>query len=108
MVDSLQKEDEAEILTAEATSTTGAEETTISALATVTMTGLSSQGVDTMEVNMETLIGAEAPATVVSALVLFVGQRGIRPSNAPKYHKQQFVSSGDVINPMPYEIDHHL
>ncbi len=72
------------------------------------MTCLSSQAVDTLEVSMETLMGAEAAATVVSALVLFVGQRGIMPSNAPKHHKQQFVSPGDVVNPMPYEFGHHL
>jgi hypothetical protein len=61
-----------------------------------------------MEVIMKILIGAEATATVASALVLFVGQRGIRPSNAPKHHKQQFVPPGDVVNPIPYEIGHHL
>ncbi len=108
MVDSLQKEDEAVILTAGATNTTGAEETTINAHASATTTCLFSQGVDTMEVGMDILIGAKAAATVVIALVLFVGQRGIKPSNAPKHHKQQLVSPGDVVNPMLYEIGHHL
>ena len=108
MVDSLQKEDEALILTAEATNTTGTEETTINAHATTTTTDLFPQGVDTMEVSLETLIGAEAAATVVSALVLFVGQWGIMPRNAPKHHKQLFVCPGDVVNPMLYEIGYHL
>ena len=89
MVESLQKEGEAVIRTAGATSTTGAEETTINAHATTTTRGLFPQGVDTTDVSIETLIGAEATATVVNALVLFVGQRGIRPSNAPKHYKQQ-------------------
>jgi hypothetical protein len=42
VVDNLQKEDEAVILTAEATNTTGEEETTINAHATASTTGLSS------------------------------------------------------------------
>ena len=61
----------------------------ISALVIATMRGPLSQGVDTMEVNMETLIGADEAATGFIALVLFVGQRGIRPSNAPRRHKHQ-------------------
>ena len=52
-----------------ATITTGAEETMISALVTSTMRGPLSQGADTMEVNMKTLIGAEAAATGFRALV---------------------------------------
>ena len=108
MLDSLQKEDEAVILTVGAINTAGVEVTTISAHATATTIGRFSQGEVTMGVCMENSIRAEAAATMVSALFLFVGQRGIRPSNAPKHHNQQFVSPGDVVNPMPYEIGHHL
>ena len=95
------------ILTAGATRTTGAEETTINAHATDTTRGLFPQGVDTMEVITGTLIGPEAAATEVSALVSFVGQRGIMPSNAPEGHKHQCYPPGEVVNPMPYEIGHH-
>ena len=107
MLDSLQKEDEAVILTAGAISTAGVEVTTISAHATATTIDRFSQGEVTMGVSMETSIGAEAAATTVSALALFVGQRGIKPSNAPKLHKQQFVSPGDLVNPMRPIIGHH-
>ena len=95
------------ILTAGATRTTGTEETAINALTKATTRGIFSQGVDTTEVIMETLIGAEEAATEVIALVSFVGQRGIEPSNAPRRHKHQRYPPGDVVNPMPYKIGHH-
>ncbi len=68
-----------------ATVTTGADGTMISALATSTTRGLLTQGAVTTMGSRDTFTGAEAAATEVSALVSFVGQRGTKPSNAPRH-----------------------
>ena len=93
-------------LTGGATITTGAEETMISAHATTTTRGPICQGAVTTTGSRETLTGAEAAAVEVVALALFVGQRGIKPNNAPR-HKHKCYSSGDIIKPIPNRSSHH-